>query len=222
MPACSSSPIDLLAAGLGSTSDGMTGADEPADLMAAGARSPVPPRNSIPVGERARADGVRGAGWSPQLRGYRRMGSRLAAGSGTRIGFDHPPGPRASPKIRRLLQKIDPPALDRAASNWLISRAASTGPTSPSAEPVRIITSPKSHESQGHAAGFSRRTVSPHASAANPDGRAVHLLAAFETGSGIVPGNCSRRQVQRDHRFTPFPGQVDISSGLDAGRSSED
>ncbi len=110
-------------------------------------------------------------------------------GPGFESGLTIRRAPRASPKIRRLLQKIDPQALDRAASNWLISRAASTGPTSPSAEPVRIITSPKSHESQGHAAGFSRWTVSPHASAANPDGRAVHLLAAFETGSGIVPGN---------------------------------
>jgi hypothetical protein len=42
VPACSSSPIDLLAAGIGSTSVCMTGAEELADLMAALAAVPDP------------------------------------------------------------------------------------------------------------------------------------------------------------------------------------
>jgi hypothetical protein len=42
VPACSSSPIDLLAARIGSTSDGVTDTEEPADLVAALATVPDP------------------------------------------------------------------------------------------------------------------------------------------------------------------------------------
>ena len=49
----------------------------------------------------------------------------------------------------------------------------------------------------------------------HPDGRAVHLLAAFETGSGIVLGQSVVDGKSNEITgFTPLLGRVDISGGI--------
>jgi hypothetical protein len=204
----------------------MTGAEEPADLMAALAAVPDP-RSRRGIRHRlvsVLALAVCAVLAEAQLRGFRRMGSRLAAGgTGFASGWPSAGPPRASPTIGRLLQKIDPQALDRVVSNWLISRPASPGPPSPSAEPVRIVTSPKSQTNcrvmpQGYRGDGKSARRGRH-----PDGRAVHLLAAFETGSGIVLGqSVDDGKSNENTGVTPLLDRVDIADGLDADRSSED
>jgi predicted transposase YbfD/YdcC len=76
--------------------------------------------------------------------------------------------------IRRVLQAVDADALDRVVSAWLRARAARSAPTPAAAAvaPDRVIAID----------GKSSR------GARGPDGRAVHLLAAFDQASGMVLG----------------------------------
>jgi hypothetical protein len=106
---------------------------------------------------------------------------------------------RATPSesaIRRILQKVDPEALDRAVSDWLIARAARTRPPTP--DPAQ----PSAPE-QNAGSGTARITAPPPRMppprviavdgksarrARLADERAVHLLAALDTRCGIVLG----------------------------------
>jgi hypothetical protein len=74
---------------------------------------------------------------------------------------------RAAPSestIHRMLQAVDAEALDQAVSAWLLTRSASSATAS------RMIAI------DAKSARGARRT----------DGRAVHLLAAFDQASGVV------------------------------------
>ncbi len=142
MPACSSSPIDLLVARIGSTSDRVTvtgirreaHADEPADLVAALAKVPDP-RSRRGIGHRlvtvlalavcAVLAGARSyvaiAEWAHDLP----LGVRIRLGLTVR---------RATPSesaIRRILQKVNSEALDRVLADWLVARANSISPSIP-------------------------------------------------------------------------------------------
>lgn len=212
MPACSSSPIDLLAARIGSTSDGVTGADEPADLVAALAAVPDP---RCRRGIRHRLVTVLALAVCAVLAGAR---SYVAIAE---WAHDLPLGVRiqlrltirrATPSesaIRRLLQKVDPQALDQVVSNWLITRAAATG--FPPVEPVRISANPPSQTCQ--------RVIAVDGKSARggrqADGRAVHLLAAFDTRSGIVLGQSVVDGKSNEiTAFTPLLDRVAITDAI--------
>ena len=187
MPACSSSPIDLLAARIGSTSDGVTGADEPADLVAALAAVPDP-RSRRGIRHRlvtvlalavcAVLAGARSyvaiAEWAHDLP----LGVRIQLGLTIR---------RATPERVR-----DPPAAAE-------DRPAGAGPGG-----VELADHPRRRHRLPaiRGAGADRRqpavpdvvsrVIAVDGKSArrgrHADGRAVHLLAAFDTGSGIVLG----------------------------------
>lgn len=110
--------------------------------------------------------------------------------------------------IRRVLHRVDPDELDTAVSGWLARRArratsaasTSTGPggTGPGGTAaVRAIAV------DGKTARRSR----------SGDGRAVHLPAALDHGSGVVLG-----QTEVDHQtneitaFTPLLQRIDSAS----------
>jgi hypothetical protein len=91
-----------------------------------------------------------------------------------RLGLGRRPPCEAT--IRRVLQAVDAAELDGVVSTWLAARASRTSsPSSPtvgSPQPRRVIAlDGKSARGARHAGG-----------------RAVHLLAAFDTGSGVVLG----------------------------------
>ena len=119
---------------------------------------------------------------------------------------------RATPSesaIRRLLQKVDPQVLDQVVSNWLITRSAGTG--CPSPEPARIGASPTPRRCRRAIAvdGKSAR------GARHGDGRAVHLLAAFEVGTGIVVGQSVVDGKSNEiTAFTPLLDRVDIADAI--------
>ena len=106
---------------------------------------------------------------------------------------------RATPSesaIRRILQKVDPEALDRAVSDWLIARAARTNPPPP--DPAQP-SAPEQNAGSGTAriAAPPPRVPSPRVIAVDgksargarlANERAVHLLAALDTRCGIVLG----------------------------------
>jgi predicted transposase YbfD/YdcC len=225
VPACSSSPIDLLAARVGSASDRVidTGTsreadtDGPADLVAALMTVPDP-RSRRGIRHRlvtvlalavcAVLAGARSyvaiAEWAHDLP----LGVRIRLG--LRVG-------RATPSeatIRRVLQKIDPEAMDRVISAWLVTRAARVSPPTPNppnigARPgptqMRAASPPRVIAVDGKSARGAR-----HA-----DGRAVHLLAAFDTRSGTVLGQTVVDGKSNEiTAFAPLLDRVDITDAI--------
>ena len=209
MPACSSSPIDLLAARIGSATDGVMGAEEPADLVAALATVPDPRSRR---GIRHRLVSVLALAVCAVLAGARsyvgiaEWAHDLPLGVRIRLGLTIRRATPSESAIRRLLQKVDPQALDQVVSNWLITRAAGTG--CPSAEPVRISATPPSPTC--------RRVIAVDGKSARgarqANGRAVHLLAAFDTRSGIVLGQSVVDGKSNEiTALTPLLDRVDIA-----------
>jgi predicted transposase YbfD/YdcC len=105
--------------------------------------------------------------------------------------------------IRRTLQAVDAEALDQTVSAWLATRPTSP-PTSPAAVPavrpaVRVIAL------DGKSARGAR----------GPDGRATHLLAAFDHDSGVVLGQTVvEGKTNEITAFAPLLDRVDITAAI--------
>jgi predicted transposase YbfD/YdcC len=133
---------------------------------------------------------------------------------------------RATPSesaIRRILQKVDPEALDRVVSDWLVARVARTSPPFPD---------PPGDPAPQHGAGsgpariapLPPRVPSPRVIAVDgksargarlADGRAVHLLAALDTRSGIVLGqSVVDGKTNEITAFAPLLDRVDITDAI--------
>ena len=229
MPAWPSSPIDLLAARVGTTSDRVSDPDAareadvqaPADLVAALARVPDP---RALRGIRHRLVTVLALAVCAVLAGARsyvaiaEWAHDLPLGVRIRLGLTVGRATPSESAIRRILQKIDPEALDRAVSNWLIARAARTSPPTPdSAQP----SAPEQNAGSGTAriAAPPPRVIAVDGKSARgarlADERAVHLLAALDTSSGIVLGqSVVDGKTNEITAFAPLLDRVDIIDAL--------
>jgi len=102
---------------------------------------------------------------------------------------------RAAPRestIRRVLQRVDPEALDRVTSSWLAARSA------PRRTRRVIAVDGKSARGARIAAG-----------------RAVHLLAALPTSTGIVLGEgVVDGKTNEINAFAPLLDRIDITGAL--------
>ena len=230
MPACPSSPIDLLAARVGATSDRVSDPDPsreeadvqaPADLVAALATVPDP---RALRGIRHRLVTVLALAVCAVLAGARsyvaiaEWAHDLPLGVRVRLGLRVARATPSESAIRRILQKVDPEALDRAVSDWLIARAAHTSPPTP--DPAQPSAPQQNTES-----GPTRIAVPPPRviavdgksarGARLADERAVHLLAALDTSSGIVLGqSVVDGKTNEITAFTPLLDRVDITDAL--------
>ena len=233
MPACPSSPIDLLAARVGATSDRVSDPDSvreadvqaPTDLVAALATVPDPRARR---GIRHRLVTVLALAVCAVLTGARsyvaiaEWAHDLPLGVRIRLGLTVARATPSESAIRRILQKVDPEALDRAVSDWLIARAARISP------PPRTRRSParRSEHGVGHGAdrstpaeGPSPRVIAVDGKSARgarlADERAVHLLAALDTSSGIVLGqSVVDGKTNEITAFAPLLDRVDITDAI--------
>jgi predicted transposase YbfD/YdcC len=97
--------------------------------------------------------------------------------------------------IRRTLHAVDAEALDEAVSAWLMTRSA----TPAAASTVRAIAI------DGKSARGAR----------GPDGRPVHLLAAFDQASGVVMGQTVvDGKTNEITAFAPLLDRVDITGAI--------
>ena len=240
MPACPSSPIDLLAARIGASSDGVISpdplgeadAEAPIDLVAALAKVPDPRARR---GIRYRLVTVLALAVCAVLAGARsyvaiaEWAHDLPLGARVRLGLTVGRATPSESAIRRILQKVDPEALDRVVSDWLVARVARTGPLFPDplgepasqygagSGPARIAPLPPGVPSP--------RVPSPRVIAVDgksargarcgADDRAVHLLAAFDTRCGIVLGQSVVDGKSNEiTAFTPLLDRVDITDAI--------
>ncbi|HEX2301672.1 MAG TPA: ISAs1 family transposase, partial [Pseudonocardiaceae bacterium] len=152
---------------------------------------------------------------------------------------------RATPSesaVRRLLQKVDPQALDRAVSDWVIARAARTSPPTPGpptpgpptpgppqSSVPRDAQQPNAGSGPAHIAAPRPRVSSPRIQSPRviavdgksargarlADERAVHLLAALDTSSGIVLGqSVVDGKTNEITAFTPLLDRIDITDAI--------
>ena len=240
MPACPSSPIDLLAARIGASSDGVISpdplgeadAEAPIDLVAALAKVPDPRARR---GIRYRLVTVLALAVCAVLAGARsyvaiaEWAHDLPLGARVRLGLTVGRATPSESAIRRILQKVDPEALDRVVSEWLVARVARTGPLFPDplgepasqygagSGPARIAPLPPGVPSP--------RVPSPRVIAVDgksargarcgADDRAVHLLAAFDTRCGIVLGQSVVDGKSNEiTAFTPLLDRVDVTDAI--------
>jgi predicted transposase YbfD/YdcC len=226
VPAWPSSPIDLLAARVGATSDRVSDADAaraadvqaPTDLVAALATVPDPRARR---GIRHRLVTVLALAVCAVLAGARsyvaisEWAHDLPLGVRIRLGLTVGRSTPSESAIRRILQKVDPEALDRAVSDWLIARAnpATPDPAQPSAP-------------EQNAGSATARIAAPPPRVIAVDGksargarladeRAVHLLAALDTSSGIVLGqSVVDGKTNEITAFAPLLDRVDITDAI--------
>jgi len=245
VPACPSSPIDLLAARIGASSDGVISpdplgeadAEAPIDLVAALAKVPDPRARR---GIRYRLVTVLALAVCAVLAGARsyvaiaEWAHDLPLGARVRLGLTVGRATPSESAIRRILQKVDPEALDRVVSDWLVARVARTGPLFPDplgepasqygagSGPARIAPLPPGVPSPRVP---SPRVPSPRVIAVDgksargarcgADDRAVHLLAAFDTRCGIVLGQSVVDGKSNEiTAFTPLLDRVDVTDAI--------
>jgi predicted transposase YbfD/YdcC len=231
VPACSSSPIDRLVARIGSTSDRVTatgtrreaGTDEPTDLVAALVKVPDPRSRR---GIRHRLVTVLALAVCAVLAGARsyvaiaEWAHDLPLAVRIRLGLTVRRATPSESAIRRILQKVDPEALDRVVSDWLVARADSTGPPDPPPEKTPGTTPPEPSSGPDPAPIGPPPTViavdgKSARGARRADGRAVHLLAAFDTGSGIVLGQSVVDGKSNEiTAFTPLLDRVGVTDAI--------
>ena len=234
MPACPSSPIDLLAARVGAPSDRVidpdaaqeTDAPATTDLVAALAKVPDPRSRR---GVRHRLVTVLALAVCAVLAGARsyvaiaEWAHDLPLGVRLRLGLTVYRATPSESAIRRLLQKVDPEALDRVVSDWLAARAARISP--PTLNPLGNSTPGKSGGSgPARSAAFPPRVPLPRViavdgksarGARHADERAVHLLAAFDTRSGIVLGQSVVDGKSNEiTAFTPLLDRVAVTDAI--------
>jgi predicted transposase YbfD/YdcC len=99
--------------------------------------------------------------------------------------------------IRRILQAVDAQALDAVLSAWLAARSATPGRD---AGPARRMIAIDGKSARG---------------AHGPDGRAVHLLAAFDQASGVVLGqSVVDGKTNEITAFAPLLDRIDITGAI--------
>jgi len=239
VPACPSSPIDLLAARIGATSDRVCDPDgareadvqAPTDLVAALATVPDPRARR---GIRHRLVTVLALAVCAVLAGARsyvaiaEWAHDLPLGVRVRLGLTVTRAAPSESAIRRILQKVDPEALDRAVSDWLIARAARTSPPTPDPpQPGAPQPGAPQHSTgsgPGRIAAPPPRVQPPRVIAVDgksargarlADERAVHLLAALDTSSGIVLGqSVVDGKTNEITAFAPLLDRVDITDAI--------
>jgi len=200
--ACSSFPISVAAVDAGL---GVAGPDRvPVDLLAALAEV-KDPRSARGVRDLLFA--VLAIGVGAVLGGARTYAAiaewahDLPVGVRVRLGL-HRLAPSES-TIRRTLQAVDAEHLDQAVSAWLATRLTSP-PVSPATTPtvrpaVRVIAL------DGKSARGAR----------GPDGRATHLLAAFDHDSGIVLGQTVvEGKTNEITAFAPLLDRVEVTGAI--------
>src|SRR6476646_9306480 len=142
VPAGSSSPIEQIVARVGSPSDRVSDTDVPRDVDTAGSADLVAALAKVPDprarrGIRHRLVTVLALAVCAVLAGARsyvavaEWAHDLPLGARVRLGLTVVRATPSESAIRRILQKVDPEALDRAVSDWLIARAARTSPPTP-------------------------------------------------------------------------------------------
>jgi predicted transposase YbfD/YdcC len=235
VPACPSSPIDLLAARVGATSDRVSDPDPareeadvqaPTDLVAALATVPDPRARR---GIRHRLVTVLALAVCAVLAGARsyvaiaEWAHDLPLGVRIRLGLTVRRATPSEAAIRRTLQKVDPEALDRVVSDWLIARAARASPPTP--DPAQP-SAPEQNAGSGTAriAAPPPRIPPPRVIAVDgksargarlADERAVHLLAALDTCCGIVLGqSVVDGKTNEITAFAPLLDRVDITDAI--------
>lgn len=198
MSACPSLPISLAAV---NTGHGVADPDRvPVDLLAALAEVADP---RAARGVRHRFVSVLAVGVGAVLGGARSYTAIAewahALPVGVRVGLGLArPAPSES-TIRRTLQAVDAQTLDQTVSAWLATR-----PTAPTAAPVR---SP------------ALRVIAIDGKSARgahgPDGRAVHLLAAFDHTSGVVLGQgVVDGKTNEITAFAPLLDRVEVTGAV--------
>jgi predicted transposase YbfD/YdcC len=244
VPACPSSPIDLLAARVEATSDRVSAPEPsrqqadvqaPTDLVAALATVPDPRARR---GIRHRLVTVLALAVCAVLAGARsyvaiaEWAHDLPQGVRVRLGLTVRRATPSESAIRRILQKVDPEALDRAVSDWLIARAARADPPTPDpAQPsAPQHSAPHSAPEQNAGSGTARiaapppripppRVIAVDGKSARgarlADERAVHLFAALDTRCGIVLGqSVVDGKTNEITAFAPLLDRVDITDAI--------
>jgi predicted transposase YbfD/YdcC len=205
-------PIALLAAHTGSTPDGVDQLDPAvaADLLAALVKVPDPRARR---GVRHRLVTVLAVAVCAVLAGARsyvaiaEWAHDLPVGVRVRLGLSVGRATPSESTIRRILQKVDPEALDRVLSDWLAGRAAEAGMSGTTSGAARI------------APGMSLRAIAVDGKSARGarqgEGRAVHLLAAFDSASGIVLGQAVvDGKTNEITAFAPLLSRIDITDAI--------
>ena len=223
MPACPSWPIDLLAARVGATSDRVSEPDPsreeadvppPTDLLVALATVPDPRARR---GIRHRLVTVLALAVCAVLAGARsyvaiaEWSHDLPLGVRIRLGLTVRRATPSESAIRRILQKVDPEALDRAVSDWLIARAARTRP------PTRDPAQPSAPE-QNAGSGTARIAAPPAEDApaeGHRGGRQVRPRRPPRRRAGGAPARGARHSL-RD-RAGPVGGRREDERGAPRG-----
>jgi len=197
--ACSFSPIPVLAARPGWVGAGQNAV--PVDLLTALASVPDPRARR---GVRHRLLTVLAVGVCAVLAGARTFTAiaewahDLPIGVRVRLGQG-----RVAPSestIRRVLQAVDAETLDKVVSAWLIARCAPTPSGTSTAAPAARVIAIDGKSARG---------------ARGPDGRAVHLLAAFDQASGVVLGqSVVDGKTNEITAFAPLLDRVDIAGAI--------
>ena len=244
MPACPSSPIDLLAARAGAPSDRVTDPDASREVDAQAATDLVAELAKVPDprsrrGVRHRLVTVLALAVCAVLAGARsyvaiaEWAHDLPLGVRLRLGLTVRRATPSESAIRRLLQRVETEALDRVVSDWLVARAA---PTSPRPPDPPGNTEPGDSTPGGRAGAGPARIAAPPPPVPSPripsprviavdgksargarhgDERAVHLLAALDTSSGIVLGQSVVDGKSNEiTAFTPLLDRVDITGAV--------
>jgi predicted transposase YbfD/YdcC len=122
-------------------------------------------------------------------------GHDLPVGVRVRLGLGRRPPSEST--IRRTVQAVDAAALDRLVSGWLATRCPS--PSTPTSRRRRAIAI------DGKSARGAR----------GPDGRAVHLLAAFDHDSGVVLGQAVvDGKTNEVTAFAPLLDRIDVTDAI--------
>ena len=207
MSACPSSPISVISARPGWTPWDPEAV--PVDLLAALAGVPDPRARRgvrhglvsvLAIGVCAVLAGARTftaiAEWAQDLTGAVRP----------RLGL----GRRAAPSestIRRTLQGVEAEALDRAVSAWLVARSATASATPAPATPTPATPGPA-----GRVIAIDGKSAR---GARGSDGRATHLLAAFDQASGVVLGQTVvAGKTNEINAFAPLLNRIDITGAI--------
>ncbi len=115
-----------------------------------------------------------------------------------------------------MLQGVDGAALDRATCRWLLARARATNPNPNPAAPAGPGVAKPRVAGRGVAGGLVIAIDGKSARGARgPDGRAVHLLAAFDQVIGVVLGRSMvDGKTNESTAFAPLLDRIDITGAI--------
>lgn len=115
----------------------------------------------------------------------------------TRLGLGRLPPSEST--IRRVLQAVDAADLDQVVSAWLAARCSPSSPSAQPPQPRRVIALDGKSARGARSAG----------------GRAVHLLAAYDTASGEVLGqSVVDGKTNEISAFGPLLDRIDITGAI--------